>query len=80
MWDETESRTHALAHARYVFEVLPVIARGEDMTRSGGMSDEEIQRHLERAFDRASNLSSIAIGIIALEYLRFRTHLVRGAR
>jgi hypothetical protein len=61
-----------------VLEALPMIARGEDIARAGGMPEEVIQRNLSRAIDRMTNLCTIESGVIALEYVRYRTRLIRG--
>jgi hypothetical protein len=77
-WNSVELRAHALSRARFVLDSLPLIARAEDMTRSAGLGEDIIQRNQTRAFERIANLSSIESGVVALEYMRYRTHLLRG--
>ena len=79
-WNESTARTQALTRARYILEMMPLIARGEDMTRGSGMEEDMLHQHLSRAIDRAANLANIASGVVALEYLRHRTRLIRGTR
>lgn len=73
-WGGMESRSFPQSRARYLLELLPLLARAEDASRIAEIPDDLLQRYLARAIDRLASLSNIDSGIVALEYLRLRNN------
>lgn len=77
-WGSVENRTFGQVRARYILDYLPALYRAEDTSRTAGIPEEVLQRHLSRALDRLSTITGIDSGVIGLEYLRYRARVLGG--
>ena len=78
-WSNTEARNYPQGRARFVLELLPMVARAEDMGRAAGQAEEIIQKNVGRTLERMASYCAIESGIIGLEYARYRARVLGGA-
>jgi len=67
-------REQPLSHARFLIKAIPLIAKTEDEMRAEDPEAGELhETQLDRIFDRIASLCGMPGGLVALEYLRYKS-------
>ncbi len=74
LYYEIGGREQPLSHARFLIKAIPLIAKTEDEMRAEDPEAGELhETQLDRIFDRIASLCGMPGGLVALEYLRYKS-------